>query len=230
MSKVFFVCFFLGAFVLQAQQRFTPELMWKLNRVSGGTISPDGKYVLFSQRSFQMEKNKGNTDLFVLELSTQKLTQITNTLYSEMDAQWGLNNTIWFLSNELNGTQLWKMNMDGKGKTMQSHFGAEANIEGFKISPTEKMAVLLHAVKTKKTTADIYTDLPLANARIEDQLMYRHWDHYQDEYSRHLFLYTITKEGLVSKEQDLLLNELYDAVLPPHGGMDGVCFSSDEKK
>lgn len=230
MSKIFFVCFFLGAFVLQAQQRFTPELLWKLNRISGGTYSPDGKYVLYSQRSFQMEKNKGNTDLFVLEISTQKITQITNTLFSEMDAQWGVNNTIWFLSNEMNGVQLWKMNVDGKGKTMQTHFSAEANIEGFKIAPSEKTAVLLQAVKTKKTIADTYQDLPQVNARIEDQLMYRHWDHYQDEYSRHLFVYDITKEGLRSKEQDVLANELFDAILPPHGGMDGVCFSADESK
>jgi hypothetical protein len=46
--------------------KLTPETLWNLKRISGGTLSPDGKYLLYSQRTFDLEKNKGNTDLFII--------------------------------------------------------------------------------------------------------------------------------------------------------------------
>lgn len=78
----------------------TPEILWQLKRVSGGTVSPDGHYLLYSQRTFDMAANKGNTDLFVVDLRTNKSKQLTETPFSEYEAQWGINNTIWFMSTE----------------------------------------------------------------------------------------------------------------------------------
>ena len=88
---------FLITLSINAQNVLTPELLWKLNRVSGGVVSPDGNYLLYSQRSFNMSENKGNTELFIIDLKTTKTKQITQTPFSEMEAQWGKNNTIWFL-------------------------------------------------------------------------------------------------------------------------------------
>jgi len=96
--KVFSI---LSAFLITlsfyAQNVLTPELLWKLNRVSGGSVSPDGNYLLYSQRTFNMAENKGNTDLYVIDLKAKKTKQITQTPFSEMEGQWGKNNTIWFM-------------------------------------------------------------------------------------------------------------------------------------
>ena len=91
--------FIVAGFVLLAhfcssQELLTPELLWKMNRISGGTVSPDGQFLLYSQRSYDLEANKGNTDLFVLDLKRNKTQQITATPFTEMEAQWGINNTI----------------------------------------------------------------------------------------------------------------------------------------
>jgi dipeptidyl aminopeptidase/acylaminoacyl peptidase len=224
---------FLITLSLNAQNVLTPELLWKLNRVSGGTVSPDGNYLLYSQRSFNMAENKGNTELFVIDLKTTKTKQITQTPFSEMEAQWGKNNTIWFMSTENEGLQIWTMGADGSGKKQVSRF-AEIELEGFKISPDEKSLVTIQAVKTKQTLQDKYTDLPKANARVEDDLMYRHWDHYNDFMSRHLFIHDVTVDAngfaVMPIGVDVLKNELFDGILPPFGGTEQFCYTPDAKK
>ena len=216
-----------------SQAVLTPELLWKLNRVSGGTVSPDGNYLLYSQRSFDMAANKGNTDLFVIDLKNNQSKQITATPFSEMEAQWGKNNTIWFASAEKNGLQIWKMKHDGSEKIQCSNF-TDIEFEGFKLSPDESMVLTIEALKLKPTITDKYADLPKANARVEDDLMYRHWDHFDDYKRRHLFLHRIntnaTSEIIQTLGTDILQGEKYDGIVPPFGGSDQFCFSNDSKK
>lgn len=209
-----------------SQQVLTPELLWKLRRVSGGTISPDGNYLLFSQRVFNMAENKGNTDLFVIELKSGKVNQITSTPFSEMEAQWGKNNAIWFLSTEKDGLQVWKMNADGSNKSQRSNF-KNIELEGFKLSPNESFIVTIEAVKFGETVQDKYADLPKANARIEDDLMYRHWDHYDDHMKRHLFVHFINTNGYIEpRGMDILDGEPFDGILPPFGGTEQFAISN----
>lgn len=210
-----------------SQQVLTPELLWKLRRVSGGSVSPDGNYLLFAQRVFDMTENKGNTDLFVVELKSGKINQITNTPFSEMEAQWGKNNAIWFLSTEKDGLQVWKMNADGSNKTQRSNF-KNIELEGFKLSPNEGYIVTIEAVKFGETVQDKYADLPKANARIENDLMYRHWDHYDDHMKRHLFVHFININGYVEpRGVDILDGEPFDGILPPFGGTEQFAISND---
>ena len=215
------------------QGLLTPEILWKLNRVSGGTVSPDGNYLLYSQRSFDMAANKGNTDLFVIDLKNNQSKQITATPFSEMEAQWGKNNTIWFASAEKNGLQIWKMKHDGSSKIQCSNF-TDIEFEGFKLSPDESMVLTIEALKLKPTITDKYADLPKANARVEDDLMYRHWDHFDDYKRRHLMLHRInspeTSEIIQVLGIDILQGEMYDGIVPPFGGSDQFCFSNDSKK
>ena len=230
--------FIVAGFVLLAhfcssQELLTPELLWKMNRISGGTVSPDGQFLLYSQRSYDLEANKGNTDLFVLDLKRNKTQQITSTPFTEMEAQWGINNTIWFMSAENEGLQIWKMNADGKEKKQCSHF-KDVELEGFKVAPDEKSIVAIEAIKVKQTISDKYPDLTKANARIEDNLMYRHWDHFDDYMRRHLFLHKIViaseGEAIALSGTDLLKGEPYDGILPPMGGSEQFCYRNDSKK
>lgn len=216
-------------FSIWSQNVLTPELLWKLRRVSGGTISPDGNYLLYAQRVFDMSENKGNTDLFVIELKSGKVNQITNTPFSEMEAQWGKNNAIWFLSTEKDGLQVWKMNADGTNKTQRSNF-KNIELEGFKLSPNESFIVTIEAVKFGETVQDKYADLPKANARIENDLMYRHWDHYDDHMKRHLFVHFINTNGYIEpRGVDILDGEPFDGILPPFGGTEQFTISNDGK-
>lgn len=227
------VIFFFTLTLSFSQELLTPELLWKLNRISGGTLSPKGDYLLFSMRSFNVAENSGNTDLYVIKLASGELTQLTSTPFSEMEAQWSTDGMVWYLSSESDGSNLWKINPETKEKIKCSSF-KDKEIEGFKLSQTGAFVLCIEAIKLKKDIHDLHPDMPKANARVEDDLLYRHWDHYDDYHRRHLFLYAIesnNKEGKVAqKGKDLLEGELFDGILPPHGGVENIIFSNDDKK
>ena len=95
------------------------------------------------------------------------------------------------------------------------------------LSPQEDKIVILQSVKTQQTLNAIYPDLPKANARIENDLLYRHWNQWEDEYKTHLFLHDLGSGEVVSAGKDLLKGEPYDGVLPPFSGSESVTFSGD---
>jgi dipeptidyl aminopeptidase/acylaminoacyl peptidase len=210
-----------------SQETLTPETLWKFKRINGGQVSPDGKFVLYNQRSFDIANNKGNTDLFLYEFQTNKVRQLTETAFSEMEAQWGPGQRIWFMSREEDGLQLRSIDIQGKNKKSHSFF-YNWQAEGFKISPKGSYILAVEPIKTKQTLQEKHPDLPQANARVEDDLMYRHWDHFDDYQRRHLFLYSFENDMISEYEQDVLKGEPYDGILPPMGGMESVTFSNDE--
>ena len=165
---------------LFGQNVFTPELLFNLKRLNSAKISPDGSKFLLEIRSYSISENKGNTDLFIYDIKKGKSVQITDTKFSEMESCWGTNNVIWFLSTEKNGVQLWKMDSKGENKKQVSNL-TDLDIEGFKLSPDEKKILFIAATKMGTTAKDKHPDLPLANARIENDLMYRHWNTWSDD-------------------------------------------------
>lgn len=214
--------------IIAAQDLLTPEKLWDMVRVSAPKISPDGRFMLYSQTTYDIKANKGNSDLYIQTLDSREIRQLTTTPFSEYEAQWTASNGIWYLSTETGNMEVWKINPDGTGKTQLSNFG-ENEIEGFKVAPDESSIITLEAVKMKQTVNEIYTDLPQANVRIEDDLMYRHWDHWDDFKKRHVFVHAITEGKIVAKGKDLLPNEPFDAMLPPFGGMEQLAYSPDSK-
>ena len=228
MKLVFTVLAVVFATISYSQDLLTPEKLWEMVRVSAPKISPNGKYMLYSQTTYDVAANKGNADLYIQTLDTREIIQLTNTSFSEYEAQWSSSNVVWFLSTETGNMEVWKINPDGTGKTQLSNFG-ENEIEGFKVAPDESSIITLEAVKMKETVNDIYADLPKANVRIEDDLMYRHWDHWDDYKKRHVFVHTIANGKIVKEGKDLLPNEPFDAMLPPFGGMEQLTFTPDSK-
>jgi dipeptidyl aminopeptidase/acylaminoacyl peptidase len=224
-SLYFFSTFEVHVF---SQNILTPDLLWKYKRLSGGKVSPDQKKILFEIREFNVSENSGNTDLYVLDIKTNDIKKITNTPFSEIDACWGKNNQIWFLSSEKGGIQLWKMNENGEEKIQISNFKKQ-EIEGFKLSPDEKNVLVLSPIKTKSNLKDKYPDLPKANARLEDDLMYRHWNYWNDEFKKQLFLHELSNDGISENGINLLQGEIFDGVMPPFSGMEDVAFSISGK-
>lgn len=69
-TKSFIVLFVLfSAMAAKAQNVLTPELLWKLGRVSGKGISKDGKYVIYSVGTPDIAANKVNTKDYAIPLA-----------------------------------------------------------------------------------------------------------------------------------------------------------------
>ena len=59
-----------------SQNRMTPELLWKLGRVSGLGISKDGKWVVFSVSTPNLQENKSNSKFYVIPVNGGETMEI----------------------------------------------------------------------------------------------------------------------------------------------------------
>ncbi len=210
---------------------FTPEILNSFGRVSDAQLSPDGKKILYGVTYNDIEKNKGNRDLWVMDVDGKNPLQITNTPNSENNAVWiDGGNKIAFMyrdeSNDEAAPQLWVMNADGSSRKCVSKM--ENGIEGFVISPDEKKVVLISTVPYGINTAEVHPDLKEAKARIMDDLMYRHWNEWVTEVP-HPFVGDFDYSS-VENVKDVLEGTQFESPMRPWGGVEQLAWTPDSKK
>ncbi len=205
----------------------TPEVLWSFGRVGAFHVSPDGKTVLYDVTFYNIAENKSYRDLYLVPADGGKNRRITDTPEKESEASWrpdGLK--IGYLSAVSGEPQLWEINPDGSSPKQISH--VENGIAGFTYAPDMKHVLYIGNVKVDKDVHDQYPDLPLANARLYDDLMYRHWDSWSDGTYQHIFVAKYSEAGL-SEDRDIQQDEKYDSPLKPNGGIEQIAWSPDGK-
>ncbi|MCK5846222.1 MAG: S9 family peptidase [Bacteroidales bacterium] len=187
----------------------TPEVLWKLGRVSEVQVSPDGKNILFAITRYELAENKGDKNIFVMSADGGEPTQLTFCKKSEYNGIWNADGSkIGFISQKSGESQMWEMNIDGSNKKQVSDI--KGGIGSFKYSTTGNKIAFSKSVKIDATTLDLYPDLPKANAKIYNDLMYRHWDHWADENYSHIFIANYSN-GKLENSKDLMSGERLDA-------------------
>ena len=169
--------------------RLTPELLWKLGRVSDPQLSPDGRSLLYTVRTYDLEANAGSSQIFMRQLSEQRTVQITKEA-SNWNPRWSVQGTqVAFLSTASGAPQIWVMDLVGaevgRRRQVSKHPGGVANMAW---SPDGRHFSFTAAVKLERDIHDLYPDLPKADAKIFDDLLIRHWDHWRDGNYSHLFV------------------------------------------
>lgn len=206
----------------------TPEVLWSFGRIGDVELSPDGKKVLFGVTYFHIEENKSYYDLYTISIDGGNATRITNTALKESGARWRPDGKkIGYLLDQSGDAQLWEMNPDGSGAVQISNI--EGGINGFKYSPDQKQILYVRAVKLDDDIHDLFPDLPKANARLEDDLMYRHWDKWHDYTYNHPFIAKYGN-GEITGGTDIMKGEKYNSPGKPFGGLDEITWSPDGKK
>lgn len=61
-----------------SQDRMTPELLWKLGRVSASGLSKDGKYVLYTVKIPDVDSNKNNSKSYMIPVAGGEAVEIKN--------------------------------------------------------------------------------------------------------------------------------------------------------
>ena len=154
---------------------FNIEALEALGRVSNPKVSPDGTKILYGISYESVEQNKSNNELYVMNIDGSGQKRLTTTPMSENDAVWiDGGRRIAFIAEKDGKPQMWVMNADGSNRHVVTRM--ENGVGGFVVSPDGTKVVLISTVKFARTAADVYPDLPKANARIIDDLMYKHWD------------------------------------------------------
>ncbi len=204
----------------------TPEALWAFGRISDIQVSPDQSKILFGISYYDIELNKGNRELYSINSDGSEFKQLTKTPYSEFNAIWRPDGKkIGYLSSESGSIQLWEMDPDGAGKKMLTNI--DNGITGFKYSPDQSMILYTKELFIKNPYDELYEGLPKATGRLNNDLMYRHWDHWVDTYS-HVF-YANYNEKNITEGTDIMHDEPYESPLSPFGGIEQITWTPDSK-
>jgi dipeptidyl aminopeptidase/acylaminoacyl peptidase len=204
----------------------TPEILWSFGRLSDVQISPDGKNIIYGLSYYSKEQDKGNRDLYKMDLATQQLLRLTKTVGGEYNALWRPDGKkIGFLSASSGSMQLWEMNPQG-GKFRQVT-DIDGGISGFQYSPDGSKILFAKEVKIDPNVQDLYPDLDKSTGRVMHDLMYRHWDTWVDSYS-HIFVADYSGE-MITTATDIMKDQPYDSPQKPFGGMEELAWTPDSK-
>ncbi len=204
----------------------TPEVLWSFGRLGDVQVSPDGTKILYGVSYYSIEQNRSNRELFVMNSDGTGKTQLTESRQNEYNAVWHPDGSkIVYLSSASGDVQAWVMNGDGTGKQQISEI--EGGISGLAFSPDGQKVLYSQDVKINKTTQDLHPDLDKADGRVINELMYRHWDTWEDGAYSHLFVADF--DGHFSAGTDLMPGEPYDSPMKPFGGLEEVAWTPDGK-
>lgn len=202
----------------------SPEVLWKFGRVSGAEVSPCGKMVVYGISRYSVPDNKGVTNLFIVDVDGGEPRQLTDNAGSEFDAHWRPDGKrIGFISTRGGSAQIWEMNPDGTNMVQVTNI--EEGINTFKYAPSGDRILYTKDVKFVKVTgAEIHPDMPKSTMKVYDNLMARHWDHWEDGAYSHIFVADYTN-GKVGAGKDIMEGEIFEAPLSPYFDAADITFS-----
>lgn len=202
----------------------SPEVLWKFGRVSGAEVSPCGKMVVYGISRYSVPDNKGVTNLFIVDVEGGEPRQLTDNAGSEFDAHWRPDGKrIGFISTRGGSAQMWEMNPDGTDMVQVTNI--EDGINTFKYAPSGDRILYTKDVKFVKVTgAEIHPDMPKSTMKVYDNLMARHWDHWEDGAYSHIFVADYNN-GNVGAGKDIMEGEIFEAPLSPYFDAGDITFS-----
>lgn len=224
MNKTLILATMLIAGTAKAQQALTPELLWKLGRVSAESITPDGKYALYGVTYYDLGENNSEHNLYKIPLTGGEAKQLTHTPGGETVIHTASNGDIIYLSKG----QLWLL-ADGQqeAKQLTNFEGALSNV---KFSPDGNYLLFSQEVALQEIrSADKYPDLKKSDAYIFESLNNRHWDTWFDGKFSHVF-YAPYENGAIGTPVDIMADEPYFSPQQPFGGAEDIIWSPDSKE
>ncbi|MFW5952034.1 MAG: prolyl oligopeptidase family serine peptidase [Gemmatimonadota bacterium] len=173
-----------------SQRAMTPEDLWSMGRVGSPALSPDGQSVVYPVTRYDLGTDRGHTDLWLVPVAGGEPRQLTHAEASSSSPAWSPDGRwIAFVSaRNDDGAQVWLMPAAG-GEARQL-----TRLEGGARGPIWSADGSLLAVTSDVWPADDelgdrMRELSNSNssARIYDELMYRHWDTWEDGMRSHVF-------------------------------------------
>ncbi|MGF1638550.1 MAG: prolyl oligopeptidase family serine peptidase [Cyclobacteriaceae bacterium] len=228
MAVLIYFSVFLSCMNLNAQDLLSPELLWQLKQMSEVKVSPDGKTILFTLSTPDLTANKSKRELYAMPLAGGEPASIYNPGKSISNASWRPDGkAIGFLMETDGEMQLWEVDIRGENPKQVSF--VKGGIGDFKYAPDLRHISFTKKVKDEKQPKVSFEDLPLADAMLYDDLMYRHWDSWSDGTSKHVFVAALN-DGRVSDDiVDIMEGEPFDSPLAPFGGGEQIAWSADGK-
>ena len=200
----------LSVLFAQSKRPMTVDDMWKMKRIGSFDLSPDGKFLVFDVTQYSMEKNSGDTDIWLATVDGKSVKPIVATEKRESSPKFSPDGKHIFFSR---GGQIFSCDYEGKNVNQITDFysgvyGIEFDKTGNKflfVSDVYPDCTMPECNKAKDDSAKANP----AEVRVITELMFRHWDHWRGVKRSHLFLYDIQEQNAL----DLTPHSVHD--VPP---------------
>ncbi len=228
MKKLLLILLILPNFMSAQEKRaMTVEDLWAMKRINSFDVSPDGKMIVFAVTSYNINDNKGNSDIYLINSDGTDLHTLKSSDKNESNPQYVPNSKK--ISYLLDG-QIWTCNYDGSGEEKITE--VYTKITDYDWSPSGNKILFTSSVYSDCETQDCNKqkdeekDSRKVKASIFTKLMYRHWDEWREGKVSQLFLYDVKGKSFV----DITPKSNYDVPPIALGSLNDFNFSPDEKQ
>lgn len=199
----------------------------RLRAVSDAQLSPDGRQVLYTVRTTDVDANRRIPATYVIATAGGTPRRWPNDSVQATEARWSPEGRR--VAYTAQG-QLWIANADGSGRRRLTslHGGASGPVwasSGDRIAFTSSVYPDC-GDDACNAARDKAREESKVKAHIADQLMYRHWTSWDEGTRSHLWVVAPDGSGL----RDLTAGARYDVPVPPFGGSEGYSFSPDGRE
>ncbi len=210
---------------------FSIHDMLAMERVSDPQVSPDGKQVAFTVRVTDLEENKGRTDIWLADTGETSLRRLTTHEAGDWNPRWTPCGKIAFLSTRSGSSQIWIIDPSG-GEARQvtrlpldvANLEMAPQLESFIFS----MDVYPGSTVEQTVQLDMEKEARKTSGMIFDELMFRHWDTWEDGKRSHLFLRPMA--GSDDDARDLMPALDADVPTRPWGGSEEFAVGADGRE
>ena len=199
------------------------------DRLSEPRVSPNGRQIVFTVSSLDLEANKRRTDLWVVGTDGAGLRPLLRSDDAESNGTWSADGrTIYFLTSRGGSSQVWKMSVDSGDA--QSVTSLPLDVGSFILSHDGTKLALTMEVYPGTTPAETRKRMNddaarQATGKIYDRLFFRHWDTWADGRRSHVFVAPLSGGDPV----DVMKAMDADSPSKPFGGSEEYVFTPDDK-
>jgi dipeptidyl aminopeptidase/acylaminoacyl peptidase len=226
---------------MAATRGFTVDDLVTMERVGAPAVSPDGNRVVYTVRSTDMAKNKGHTDLYLVDLRNAAAAprRLTADTASSTEPAWSASgDAVYFLSARSGTSQVWRVAVaaDGQPGDAVRVTDLPLDVDTFRVAPTGDR--ILFSLAVFRDCPDLACTKSRLDAREKDKasgklysrLFVRHWDTWAD--GRNAVLFSAPLEAGGSRAgAPVNLSGTLDGDVPskPFGDREEFDFSPDGK-
>ena len=219
--------FVAGSAQAAARHPFGIDDMLAMERVSEPTLSRDGKLIAYTVRSADVENNTMHSDIWVAATDGSGTRRLTARHEKDGSPAFSTDGKlVYFLSLRSGSPQVWRIALNGGEAEQVTKLGVEVN--GFVVADANRLilAVDVYPGSTPEQTAVMDQKKAASKSKVMvfDELLFRHWDQWEDGKRGHLFVWEDGKPL-----RDLMKGSTADAPTKPFGGTEELALSSDGK-
>jgi dipeptidyl aminopeptidase/acylaminoacyl peptidase len=219
---------FLFTLPAVGQRLLTPESMLNIPRVSEPRVSPDGKLIAYTRKEVFVGENKTKSAIYIVPSSGGSPTRFSLPDENAYHPVWLSNSRLAFLSDKSGGVyNIWEMNLDGSNRYNLTNSVSSIGCFGY-YNDGKKLWFSGSAIYDFMPDR-VHRDLPFThNARIYDNLMFRHWNSWSNGMFEQVWTAQI-ENGILLEAMNIMGGKRSHSPLQPFGGAEQIAVTPDNR-